>query len=43
MIKTVSREQCSIIDREQNYIHTEYYEKKLHYKNSKKKNNNLKR
>jgi len=37
MIKKVSREQWSAIDREKNYIHTEYYEKKLQYENSKKK------
>jgi len=29
MIKTVSREQWSAIDRKQNYIHADYYEKKL--------------
>lgn len=36
MIKKVSREQWSAIDRKQNYIHTEYYEKNCNTKITKK-------
>lgn len=37
MIKTVSQEQWSAIDRKQNDIHAEYYEKNCNTKIAKKK------